>query len=223
MAEKGSGGKNKIGFDNDAIDYAILAFIILLIVGTSLGLNDIKDAPKLLENVYETHFQSFIENIMPWMQSHASSFKTFSIAIIILSIAVSTYLFLRLRRLHAQEYEKYKALDIEDEDAKSRQTQWAIILKHMGSENQAEWKLGILEADNILDVLLRERGYQGETLGERLKFAESKGLKTLNDAWEAHKARNTIVHEEATSPLTKRDARKIIDSYEKVFKELGYL
>jgi len=223
MAEKGTGGKNKVGFDNDAIDYAILVFIVVLIIGTSLGLHDIKDAPELLKKAYEIYFQSFAEGILPWAQFHSSLFKTFSMAIIILSLAGITYLFLRLRRLRGQEYEKYKALDIEDEDAKSRQIQWAVILKHMGSENQAEWKLGILEADNILDVLLKERGYQGETLGERLKFAESKGLKTLNDAWEAHKARNTIVHEEATSPLTKRDARKIIDLYEKVFKELGYL
>lgn len=227
MAEKGTGkgtgGKNKVGFDNDAIDYAILAFILIAAISASLGVEDMKDIPQLLKNGYETYSGSFIGAFFPWIKLHSLLFKTISILIIILSITGITYLLLRLRRVRAQEYEKYKAIDIEGEDAKARQVQWEIILRHMGSENNAEWKLGILEADNILDELLEERGYRGETLGDRLKFAESKGLKTLNDAWEAHKARNKIVHEEATSPLNKRDARKIIDLYEKVFKELGYL
>ena len=223
MAEKGSGGKNKVGFDNDAIDYAILAFILIATVSASLGVEDMKDIPQILKKGSETYFKSFIGGFIPWVQLHGVVFKMIAIFVIILSVAGITYLLLRLRRVRAQEYEKYKAVDIEGEGAKARQVQWEIILKHMGSENHAEWKLGILEADNILDELLEERGYRGETLGDRLKFAESKGLKTLNDAWEAHKARNIIVHEEATSPLNKRDARKIIDLYEKVFKELGYL
>lgn len=223
MADKGTGGKNKIGFENDAIDYAILAFIVIAVVSTSLGLHDINDTSQFLQGGYETYLKSFFDAFTPWVTLHSSFFKTIAILIIILSITGITYLLLRLRRVRIQEYQKYKAVDMEGEDAKARGVQWEIILKHMGSENHAEWKLGILEADNILDELLEERGYRGETLGDRLKSAESKGLKTLNDAWEAHKARNRIVHEEATSPLNKRDARKIIDLYEKVFKELGYL
>ncbi|MBI5078139.1 MAG: hypothetical protein HZB11_02095 [Candidatus Yonathbacteria bacterium] len=223
MAEKGTGGKNKIGFENDAIDYAILAFILIAVISASLGLEDIKDVPQFLKDGYETYSGSFIGAFIPWVTLHSLFFKTTATLIMVLSVTGITYLLLRLRRVNVQEYEKYKAIDIESEEAKARQVQWEIILKHMGSENHAEWKLGILEADNILDELLEERGFRGETLGDRLKFAEAKGLKTLNDAWEAHKARNKIVHEEATSPLNKRDARKIIDLYEKVFKELGYL
>lgn len=223
MAEKEKGGKNKVGFENDAIDYAILAFIVIAVASSLLGLNSVQDVPQFLEEGYKTYFKSFTPNIISWFNAHASVFKLISLFIIVASIAGTTHLVLRLRRVRMEEYETYKPVDIEREIAQARQVQWEIILKHMGSENQAEWKLGILEADNILDELLEDRGYRGETLGDRLKFAETKGLKTLNDAWEAHKARNIIVHEEATSPLNKRDARKIIDLYEKVFKELGYL
>jgi hypothetical protein len=173
--------------------------------------------------VYPDYLKPFTLGILTWFEVHAPVFKTLSMLIMIGSTAGITYLILRLRRVQVAEYEKYKPVNIEEEAAKARQVQWEIILQHLGSENPAEWKLGILEADNILDELLEERGYRGETLGDRLKFAEAKGLKTLNDAWEAHKARNKIVHEEATSPINKRDARKIIDLYEKVFKELGYL
>ncbi|MDO8572207.1 MAG: hypothetical protein Q7S11_00355 [bacterium] len=223
MAEKGTGGKNKVGFENDAIDYVIFSFVILAVISATFGIHDINDVPQVLKKGYETYIKLSSDMVVSWIISYTALFKTISFLIIMLSVAGIVYIFLRLRRLQAQEHEKYKAVDVEGEDAKARQVQWEIILKHMASENNAEWKLGILEADNILDELLEERGYRGETLGDRLKFAESKGLKTLNDAWEAHKARNKIVHEEATSPLNKRDARKIIDLYEKVFKELGYL
>lgn len=175
------------------------------------------------KDFYPEYLKPFTLGVIAWFEVHASLFKVISLLVIIASVAGITYLMLRLRRVRLGEYEKYKPVDIQGEKAHERQIQWEIILTHMGSENSAEWKLGILEADNILDELLEDRGYPGENLGERLKFAESKGLKTLNDAWEAHKARNKLVHEEATAPLNKRDARKIIDLYERVFKELGYL
>lgn len=178
---------------------------------------------QFVKDFYPEFLKPFTLGILAWFEDHTSILKIISILVIIFSVAGITFLILRLRRVRIGEYEKYKAVDISGEQAHERQIQWEIILKHMGSENSAEWKLGILEADNILDELLEDRGYPGENLGERLKFAESKGLKTLNDAWEAHKARNKLVHEEATAPLNKRDARKIIDLYERVFKELGYL
>jgi len=223
MAEKGSGGKNKIGFENDAIDYAILAFIVLLVASSLLGVDDIKDVPEILMTLLGVYSKFFIGTLISWFKIHTILFKVISIVIILFSIALITYFLLKLRRVRMGEYEKYKAIDIEEKEATARQVEWEIILNHMASENSAEWKLGIMEADNILDELLEERGFRGENLGERLKFAETKGLKTLNDAWEAHKARNKLVHEEATLPLSKRDARKIIDSYERVFRELGYL
>lgn len=172
---------------------------------------------------YPDYLKPFAAGVVSWFVTHAIALQTLAFLVMIACAGGITYFILKWRRVQMAEHEKYKPVDVEAEAAKERQVQWEIILQHLGSENPAEWKLGILEADNILDELLEERGYRGETLGDRLKFAEAKGLKTLNDAWEAYKARNKIVHEEATSPLNKRDARKIIDLYEKVFKELGYL
>ena len=93
------------------------------------------------------------------------------------------------------------------------------ILRHTESDNPNDWKLAIIEADIILDDILKQRGYVGTTLGERLKNISSQQLVSLNDAWEAHKVRNRIAHDGADFVLTKRAAEETISRYRRVFSE----
>lgn len=94
---------------------------------------------------------------------------------------------------------------------------------NVASENPNDWKLAIIEADIILDGLLKERGYVGATLGERLKSISPNQLGSLQDAWEAHKTRNMIAHEGPDFVLTKRMAEETIVRYKRVFAEFGVL
>jgi len=51
----------------------------------------------------------------------------------------------------------------------------------------------ILEADKVLDSLLKELGYQG-SLGDKLKKAGNV-IPNINEVWTAHKLRNRLAHE----------------------------
>lgn len=95
------------------------------------------------------------------------------------------------------------------------------IQNHIESENPNDWKLAIIEADIILDGLLKERGYAGNTLGERLRSVSPNQLSSLQDAWSAHKTRNMIAHEGPDFVLTKRMAQDAINQYLRVFREFG--
>lgn len=95
------------------------------------------------------------------------------------------------------------------------------VLTHIASANPNDWKLAIIEADIILDDALKQYGYEGGSLGERLKSISTSQLSTLNEAWEAHKVRNRIAHEGADFVLTKRIAEDTISRYRRVFSELG--
>lgn len=97
------------------------------------------------------------------------------------------------------------------------------ILEHVASDNPNDWKLAIIEADIILDGLLKERGYAGNTLGERLKSIGPQQMDSLNDAWEAHKIRNMIAHEGPDFVLTKRMVQDTINRYQRVFREFGLI
>ena len=93
--------------------------------------------------------------------------------------------------------------------------------KHIISENPNDWKLAIIEADIMLDEILKEKGYVGASLGERLRSINPAQLQSLDDAWQAHKVRNQVAHGGADFVLTHRLAEETIKQYRRVFAELG--
>jgi hypothetical protein len=99
---------------------------------------------------------------------------------------------------------------------------WARVQKLFLSENPSDWKIAILEADIMLDDMVRRMGYAGDTLGECLKQIERSDFTTLDLAWEAHNFRNKIAHEPDSS-ISRRDINRIIGFFEKVFREFSYL
>lgn len=100
---------------------------------------------------------------------------------------------------------------------------WQDILRHIESDNPNDWKLAIIEADIVLEDLLREHGYAGTTIGEKLKSASPQSFLTLDDAWAAHRTRNQIAHGDPDFVLTHKLARDAIHQYERVFTEFGYV
>jgi hypothetical protein len=65
--------------------------------------------------------------------------------------------------------------------------------------------------------VLRERGYQGEGVGEMLKGAS---FRTIDLAWDAHRVRNRIAHDGSAFELTEREAKRAFMLYESVFRDL---
>jgi hypothetical protein len=86
---------------------------------------------------------------------------------------------------------------------------------HMGK------KMAIVEADKLLDAVLKSMAMPGTTLGERLKFACYK-YPNLKNVWFAHRLRNQLVHE-TTFEIGDRDARSAVSEYKKALKELKVL
>ncbi|MDQ3090021.1 MAG: hypothetical protein M3Q24_02625 [bacterium] len=96
---------------------------------------------------------------------------------------------------------------------------WIQIQNHIESKNPSEWRVAIIEADIMLDDLLKRMGYHGDTLGEKLKAVEKSDFTTLESAWEAHKVRNQIAHQGANFQINEREARRVISLFENVFRE----
>lgn len=130
---------------------------------------------------------------------------------------------LRIRDIKKAEREKFAPVHAEENEAKALLVRWQVVLNHVNSESPAEWKLAILEADNILDEILDAEGYEGETIGEKLKAMDPGVIHSYNDLWEAHKMRNQIAHETTTVELSKKSARDTINKFEVAFKELGHI
>ncbi len=99
------------------------------------------------------------------------------------------------------------------------QSKWEEVVRHIGSDREAEWKFAIIEADKLVDELLKSAGYPGDTMGERLMNIEKGQLLSLEGLWEAHKIRNKLAHD-SNYFLRYSEARRVIELYKAALQEL---
>lgn len=105
--------------------------------------------------------------------------------------------------------------------AEETDKRWKEIEAHAALQNVSDWKLALIDADALIDEILKRAGYQGKTMGERLKQIEPSDLDHLADLWEAHKLRNRIAHE--GERIERRDVDRAMEQYRAVLKELKFL
>lgn len=146
--------------------------------------------------------------------------------IVLFLIGALIYVSFKYYELREMEKEVYGDI-LENVAQKASETdrniRWEQVLVNLDSINEADWRVGIMEADNMLSEMLDAMEYHGDTIGEKLKSIEQSDFLTLSQAWEAHKFRNKIAHEGASFTFTKREADRIIDFYRQVFEEFKYI
>jgi len=96
---------------------------------------------------------------------------------------------------------------------------WQRIQKRLVKDDEANMKLAVIEADNLLDSVLKRMGLEGKDMGERLEKLTSQQLAALDEVWEAHRLRNLIVHQ-STISVNKHQVERAVKSYEVALKEL---
>ena len=100
---------------------------------------------------------------------------------------------------------------------------WQHIEAYLNKGTTADWRMAIIEADIMLDELLTSWGYVGGSVGDKLKQINADKLRSIEDAWQAHKLRNKIAHEGLNAKITEREVRSAMHKYRNVFKEVGIL
>lgn len=105
----------------------------------------------------------------------------------------------------------------------SSNPRWMKTLTYLFSESSSDWKLAIIEADAMLDDLMSQLGFRGETLGEKLKSANQEKFRNLTIAWEVHTIRNRIAHEGLSYELSQYEAKRVIALYEMIFRDYGFI
>jgi len=96
---------------------------------------------------------------------------------------------------------------------------WQKIEKKTKSEIQSDYKLALIEADSLLDNILKSIGYQGKNLDERLNQINPSNLLTLEEIKKVHKIRNDIIRD-PNYQLSSEKAQEILSVYRKTLEEL---
>lgn len=100
---------------------------------------------------------------------------------------------------------------------------WERVERLMQSNTASDWRQAVIEADIILDDMLTRMGYEGTSIGDKLKQIEQSDFVTLNKAWEAHKVRNHLAHRGGDYIFPKNEADRVVGLYRQVFKEFYYI
>ena len=77
---------------------------------------------------------------------------------------------------------------------------WKRVTELLGQKSPSQLREALITADRCLDSVLKDL-VDGETMGDRLKNSSDMFDRDLyNKIWEAHKIRNSLVHEAGYEP-----------------------
>ncbi len=152
---------------------------------------------------------------------------TFYKVIRFIFIAVGLYLFawilfllLKNSWLRYRYFEDYtEALSYKPFERKEIGKRWDNVLKHLDSGKESEFKMALIDADNILWEVFQKMGYKEETIGDILENIEEGVVPKLDEIKEAHRIRNKVVHDPDYS-LDREEAEKTLKVYEETLRNL---
>jgi hypothetical protein len=118
------------------------------------------------------------------------------------------------------EHEIHKALLRQKEIDRNANPRWHYIQTLIESPNESDWRVAIIEADSMMEEVLKEKELTGNTVSELLESAKDSGYGSIQDAWDAHLVRNKIAHDGSDYPISQIEGRRVIKMFQNFFEEL---
>mgnify|MGYP001575540338 CR=1 FL=1 len=100
---------------------------------------------------------------------------------------------------------------------------WLKIEEQASFGKPSNYRSAVIDADKLVDFVLRKMYPADETMGERLKSAKDKFInyyEIYDGLWFAHKVRNEIVHN-VNFELPSVEVRNILDKFKAGLDRLG--
>ena len=148
------------------------------------------------------------------------------LAFIIISIILTGLIIFTLSRTHYLQWlfveDIVQFFTMRPFGAKKITKQWNKVLDYLKAGSESEYKLAVIEADDMLDAVLKRLGYTGETFEEKLGKLTSATLPNIKQLYEIHQLRNNIVHD-PDYRLTLDEAKKSLNVYSQAFQDLQIL
>lgn len=144
-----------------------------------------------------------------------------SVIVTIALLAVFINATIRFHQTRREEEALYATVHAAHAEVERDHSRWDHVRELVERPHENDWRQAIIEADIMLDDLLSQLGYAGESVGEKLKAVDPSRFHSLQHAWDAHKVRNQIAHSGSAFPLTERLAHRTIAQYEVVMREHG--
>ncbi len=173
---------------------------------------------KILE--YVGPVVDFITNPNMWSTLGIISIMLSIIFLFIIIFSLVRMIEIQIHEKEEIEHEIHEAYLKQKEIERTLNPRWHYIQTLIESPNESDWRVAIIEADKMLEEILKDRGLSGNTVSELLESAKESGYMSIQDAWSAHLKRNQIAHEGSDFQLSQIEGRKIIKMFQNFFEEL---
>ena len=196
------------------LDFIILAVVMAALAPIIGGLIIyIGDPVEFLLRAREFFAPFFIKNLW-WMQILSVFLSGLFLWGIFHIVAKTNYLAMKTEQyinvLGAGHLPRYRAIK-----------GWRQILKRLASAEPQQWKIAVLEADKILDEILKMSGYLG-SMDEKLDLLTSAQLSNFEEIKTAHKIRN-LISNDPSFEFSQESAGQAVEIYRKAFVELNLI
>lgn len=170
-------------------------------------------------------YNLFIKDILGFYNSTTFLVVKYLVGIYILVVFIDIILLLFQRGTSGNLRQILYGMDLPPEITTKKaklKARWDKIRKRLESENEADYKVAIIEADSVIDDLIRRIGYKGENMTERIKNIPSGQLDRIEEIKEAHEIRNRIIHEEKFR-VSREVAEEVFAKYEHFLRHFEVL
>lgn len=137
------------------------------------------------------------------------------LAIIVLFVAAFRY----RPKIHPEHGTVKKIFTLKDATIKDR---WGKVMSIAAAGTPEALKLAIIDVDKLVDDILRQLGFEGEHMADRLEKISPSDVLSLNKLWDAHRVRNDLVHTPGYE-ISLIDGKRTIAHYEAFLKEIKVL
>lgn len=96
---------------------------------------------------------------------------------------------------------------------------WTDIVRRANTGTPENLRWAMMEADALVDLVLKERQLPGETMADRLANFRREDSKHIDKLWDAHRLRNEIAHTPGFK-INTRQAERSLFAYRDFLKEL---
>jgi len=94
---------------------------------------------------------------------------------------------------------------------------WNLIRAKLETGQDSQYKIAIIEADGIIDSLVKRMGYGGDNMGERLDNIPAGQLDHIEELKRAHEVRNRIIQDD-NFIIDKKSAEETMALYEEFLR-----
>lgn len=139
--------------------------------------------------------------VLQFYNSIGFSIIKFIIGIYVIVVFVDILLLLVQRGLGGNVRQTILGINMPRELASPRKKKklrirWERIRSKLDTSKEADYKLAIIEADHLIDDLIKRLVFTGDNMTERLNAVPPGQLENIEDLRKAHEIRNRIIHED---------------------------